>query len=102
MTKKISISMIPPMVLSIICVVYPFWILPVKCELFGSKLPGPQECHTIPQSKYCYENYCQDRKTESIASIIAGFGVCLFIMSFGFHLNRGNFNKSVEKLKFFE
>ena len=91
-----------PVILAIICITSSNLILPKNCTLFVSNVPGPQMCHTIPMSDECYNSFCSDVRTESIASIIAELGILLLLVPVLIYVFRNFYNKQFKMTKFFD
>jgi hypothetical protein len=102
MMKEVLISFMLPFILAVCCFIFATWLLPKNCTLLVLNVPGPQMCHTIPLPEGCFDSYCRDVRTEYIASIIAGFGVCLICVPFAVHTIRESRNRSVVRIRIFE
>jgi TRAP-type C4-dicarboxylate transport system permease small subunit len=102
MQRERSIIEILPVVLSVCCISFAFWLVPKTCTLFSSNVPGSQMCHTIPMPEGCFDSYCQNIHIEYIASIIAGFGICLLIVPFIVDAIREKRNQPIERTKLFD
>jgi len=87
------------LILFLLCLVFAGWILPEHCNFFDDNIHR-QTCHTIPMPIDCHT--CEDRATASIASTIAGLGICLFFLPFLIFAVRHLRNRPVSQTKLFD
>lgn len=65
-------------VLLIVCLIAANFILPKNCNLFSSNELHPQACHTVGAD--CSDIICENPAMASVASTIAGLGICSLIL----------------------
>lgn len=97
--EKITVVSIS-IALSAICLITAFSILPERCSLFSDNVTGGLQCDvlTIPYVP-CG---CQDRRTASVATIIAGMGLSFIFIPLLVYAIRNWQNSSVEQTKLFD
>jgi len=88
-------------ILLIVCLIAANFILPKNCNLFSSNELHPQACHTIGAD--CSDIICENRAMASVASTIAGLGICSLILlpvvMLGIQKRR---NQPIEQTKLFD